>query len=88
MRFQGASDHEGWRWDGQVKGFGVGVGDVESVAQVHLKSVAAPAKTILNKQSGELGTVQEICSRDPERVCAPTCHVGVLWREAVDCGGD
>lgn len=66
----------------------MGITDVESVVQVHLKSVAVPAKTILNEPQGEVGTVQEIHSHYPERVCPSMYNVGVFWREAVHRNSD
>lgn len=49
------------RWgNGQVECFGVGVGNIDGVLQVHLKCIAMPAKMVFDERCQELGMVMEI----------------------------
>ena len=51
----------GGRWgNGQVERFGVGIGYIKGVSQIHLKCVTLPVKAVLDEGCRELGTVEEI----------------------------
>ena len=57
-------DGPGWRVETQCDGCHVLVSRIECVAQVHKKSVTAPAEAILNERIREVRPVEEIRSRD------------------------
>ena len=55
---------KGGRGNGQVECFGVGVGYIKGVSQIHLKCITMPAEAVLDERRQELGTVEEIRGSD------------------------
>ena len=88
MWFKQTSCVVGRRVKSKCDCFGVLQGCVEGVVKVHKECIAAPPETVFDIRVGEPCMVEEICSHYLERVCPPTCSIGVFGREVVYRNGN